>query len=307
LSSIIRPAAVGLRGIITLYCVRRDGKERPGSRIRRVNRIVDAGLNALMGGAATNLIITLTNWVGVGDNATAVADGQTALQNPIKLDGVNFRSATTHTNDATASVGGAAPNYYASQRRVLKFAAATANATVRELGFFSAAAAGTMWNRLVVTPDYTVLTGEELVVDMELRYYVPSADASGTVTISGVVYDYTVRALNAQASGTWADYNNLANFGGAGGTAQCSNTAGLVAQNAAGPAATAAASATAAAYVAGTFYRDVEYVWDPATFTSSIAWLKFWNSRLQMSVSPVLPKTNLNRLRLTFRHQFTRL
>lgn len=301
----------GIAGIIRMYCIAPDGSIRDSSRITVYNRVLNAGLDALMGANVANQFTTLTNWAAVGDSSTAVADGQTALQNPISLDGVNARTSTTYTGDAASAAGGVGPDYYGSYTVVRKFNAATTNCTVREVGFASASSGGTMWNRAIVSPDYSVLTGEELVVSLESRFYVPNADASGTFSLSGVSYNYTVRALNAQSAGTWgavqrlAEWTNTLNAG-------ASTTAGLVAATAAGPSSTNPASGTALAYTNGNYYRDVEWVWDPATITTSISWFKFWNGRLQVAVSAVsggtaIPKNSTNRLKLTFRHQFTRI
>lgn len=101
----------------------------------------------------------------------------------------------------------------------------------------------------------TKLADEVLDVTYTLQLYCPAADATGTITLSGVSYAYTVRPAQAaswNASGLFNAFVAPIAYTGTLGT-QLTVPSGTSMSN---------GTATASAYTAGNFYRDVAYFWD---------------------------------------------
>lgn len=310
---------LGLRGRARFYC-QRGGIVRLSSIREQSNMIVDAGLNAF----ATTSVATMTSNVGVGTSNTAPAATQTALIAPVNLGGV-ARTATTHTGNNTnffESVPDpdpeAPPISLCVSRRVLKFPAATADTVLREWGFFNAGSGGTMWNRELfrtsggVPADYTVLTGEELVCQLETYITVPTGDTPASIEISGVLYDLVIRPLNTGQTSAWAPHNwsPTALWDTVNGCQVDTSSNLLNAETGAGFG-TAASSRSVAAYTAGTFYRDTTYTWESANVTADIGRM-CWSgaggtsAKWQATFTPLLPKTSTKRLQLTFRTSWGR-
>jgi hypothetical protein len=309
----IAEVRLGLSGKVRVYCIRPDGTVRADSVIEQSNLITNAGLNALASATPPNVVSSLCTHVGVGTGSTAPAAGDTALQTPVNLGGV-ARTNLSHTNDGSVS----ANDVVATYRRVRKFPAATGPVTLREFGFFSAATGGIMWNRelfrneLGTAIDYTVLEGEELVMDLLVSLTIPPSDVSTsfTLTFNDNTPDQTISVvirpmLTTNAGTAWNPNNVGYSYFAAVSAAAADGITGLVTRGSSFSG-TNSSSSLVGAYVAGTFYLDVTYTWEPANFTTTINRFKFGGWLFQMTVSPGIPKTSAKRLRLTIRYVWGR-
>lgn len=101
----------------------------------------------------------------------------------------------------------------------------------------------------------TKLADEVLDVTYTLQLFCPSADVTGTISISGVNYDYIARPANAAS---WSADTNFLQF------AVSTAHTGTLGTQLTSPSGSVISSATftASAYTTGNYYRDVAYLWD---------------------------------------------
>lgn len=247
----------GLEGIITL--ITRDENMVEIDRQVIHNEILDSGLDHLASGNTGLLAVCK---IGTGTGAVDVA--QTAL---------GAQAATTTTagsaGDNFYPMTASSPRYnrYVVSRR---FAAGTLNGTYTEIGF--GPASGSLFNRALISPTKTVLSTETLDVEYELRTYIPSADATGTVTIGGTSRNFTLRPLDINRASattgnvTWG-VTGISSAVGVNAYAAAYTGGALAAQTAGEPTYTAMSTSgstsgsTPDAYVAGTGYRKVRFSW----------------------------------------------
>lgn len=175
-----------------------DGVEVPGS--RRIaadwfpNLITNAGLNFL----GTTGSAPVQGFCRVGSGNAAPADTDTALVSQVAVSST-VQASTNGVNRAGA--------FYGWLRRTIRFAAGAAAGVLAEVGV-SPAAASALFSRALILDGggapttITVLSDEVLDVTYELRLYPVLADATGTVTIASVVYNWTARPL------THSDYDS---------------------------------------------------------------------------------------------------
>lgn len=104
------------------------------ARREKSNKVVSAGL-ALLASRISGSGNALTH-VGIGSGSTAPALGDTDLQTPL----------ARRAFDSAGSVVGSTVTFYTT------IPAGTGTGTVTEAGLFNAAAAGTMFSRLVIDP-----------------------------------------------------------------------------------------------------------------------------------------------------------
>lgn len=279
------------------------------------NLIVDGGLDWLGTGNAHDA----TKYCRAGTGATAPANGQTGL--------VSQLGSASDVGTVVQSTSGGVPVWYQSVTRVYTFAIGAVVGNVAELGTFSAATGGTMFSRALVKDTggnpttITILSDEQLVVTYEFRKYPPSADLTGTIsiTVDGVPtnFDYVLRAANVDetvaTSAYWRTRNSI------GGVTSSGNYAAMALETSTlGPAtgvpsgtASLATSQVLSAYVNGTFYRDLTVTFGigQANFASGIGSVIFANvggietvdHGYQISFEPKLPKTSAKTLSLPFR------
>lgn len=146
------------------------------------NLILDAGLERLGTGAGVT-------YVQVGTGSTAPAVGQTALV-----------SYSAGTSNQTASVDSyvAGPPVYHQNIKTFRFAAGAATGTFSEIGV-GWAPSGSLFSRALILDGggspttITVLSDEALDVDYRFRVYPSTSDVTGTLTLSGIGYTYTLR------------------------------------------------------------------------------------------------------------------
>lgn len=178
-----------------------DGIEVPGS--RRVaadwfpNLITNAGLD-LLGTTGLTAVQTYCR-VGSGNTAPTVTD--TALVSPVAAS--NTKQAETVGVDRSGA-------FFGWRRTTIRFAAGSATGTLAEVGV-SPAASGSLFSRALILDGggspttITVLSDEVLDVTYELRIYPVLTDATGTVVIAGVTYNWTARCLtNSTYDNCWS-------------------------------------------------------------------------------------------------------
>lgn len=181
-----------------------DGVEIPGS--RRVaadwfpNLITNAGLDFL----GTTGSTYVQGFCRVGSGNTAPANTNTALVAQVAVS--NTQQASSHGVNRTGT-------FYAWRRSTIRFVAGSMGASpvnLAEVGV-SPAGTGSLFSRALILDGGGVPTtiavqpDEVLDVTYELRLYPVLADATGTVTIASVVYNWTARPLtNAAYDDIWA-------------------------------------------------------------------------------------------------------
>lgn len=162
----------------------------------------------------------------------------------------------------------------------------------------------------------TKLADEVLDVTYTLRIYTPSADVTGTTTISGVNYDYIVRAANA---GSWS-----LGIGAASSITTAKAYTGTIGTELGTPSGSFgdAATRTFATYVVGTHTRTATIFWDlnNGNLSGGIrsVYLSFGNNsygsgiyfQIQYTANPAHPDTTVTipkdaTKRLTLIYQFT--
>lgn len=320
---LVMPAA-RLEGIFEVELIHaRTGLVRERFKFR--NTITDAGLNFLSGQLSTvgvdygTISFGFTHLaVGTGSTPPAITDTQ--LQTEV--------GRTSSNGGVADTIGYDAVNNFAWARRTRLFLEAEANGNLAELGFFSRASSsvsppGRLMNRqlfrdgLGSATTITKTAADQLRITFEWRVYPPSVDVAGTVTLNAVVYNYLTRANGANASGNWHT-NSLSGGAGASGFLGAATVLNDIADSSQAlnafpgthPTGTTvvSTSTTAAAYVDGTFYRDITSVWDPGVANFGIGKI-FSYSRgsgghshlFATQFTPVIPKTNVQRLTMNTR------
>ena len=162
------------------------------------NALLTAGRNAM---GTTN---GWFNYCHLGTDATAPAAGQTGL--------LGFVAGTNNVEETSFGANGSAP-WYGWRRRRFRFLPGEAGpANLNEVGIGWGASGATLaFRSLLVDITGTQVTVSPLAdeyVDVvaEIRNYPSLTDATGTVTLDGVVYDYIVRACNVTDGTLWGSY-----------------------------------------------------------------------------------------------------
>lgn len=293
---IVIPAELG--GWFKMEAVRPDGTRRlladwfP-------NLILNQGLDQLGGSSGT------LNACQVGTNSTAPAVGQTAL--------LGYLAGTANTVGTTGGAQ-ASPPYYGWGRTVYRFAQGAAAGNLSEVGVGQTAATGALFSRaLILDGDgdpttITVLPDEFLDVTYELRQYAPTADVTGTITISGVDYDYTLRAALVTEASAWANVGGAFSFGS--GNNAYSGPLGAVTSAPAGVAGGGSPDGALSAYTPGAYARNAKLTWSIGAGNAvggvGAAVVATTRGTFQIGFSPVIPKDNTKILELTFRIAWAR-
>jgi hypothetical protein len=250
--------------------------------------------------------------IAVGSGTTPPTAGDTTMQTLV---------ATTNTEVAgEAFVQPTLLQPYGFHRRVYRFAPGTATGNLSEIGlvfnYVSPSSYGLFARSLIKDgggspTTITVLPEETLNVTYEIRCYQPLTDGTGSVTIAGVTYNYTVRA----GGGGWANFstqgaeNGVINF-----DSFCRTTGaalGDLVSNGSGPGAINSnpSGGSVAAYTPGTYYRDTTVSWNTTKGDASTPiwffYLNTYRGGWQILLDAGIPKTNLNELSLTFRQTWS--
>lgn len=242
----------------------------------------------------------------VGSGNTAPANANTAL--------VALIATSTNIVGSAGSVQSASP-YYGSRINTYFFAAGAAAGVLAEIGVGLSATA--LFSRALILDNMgnpttvTVGVGESLTAFYELRLYPPLADVTGTVVISSVSYNYTVRAANAGA-GNWAPAQ-LGDVGGPSGMVAYSGAIGALTGSPAGTAAVEDSGADVA-YVPASHQVDRNSVFSgPSANFGGINALLFLCGQtndsfgaFQVGFNNPIPKDSSHSLTLTVRQSWAR-
>lgn len=287
-----------LAGYYKLEAVKNDGT-------RRVladwfpNLITNAGLDlygnhsgVVFGGCA----------VGSGNTTPAFTD--------TNLVGQLAFSSTLQTSTQGSDTGAG----YHWKRFTYRFAAGSATGNLAEVGM-RVTSSGTLFSRALILDGggspttVTILADESLDVSYELRVYWPTADVTGSITISGQSYNYTIRPAYV-GNNQWAltpagaDFSNPSVIG----TSPLFYT-GTIAANTSGPSGTSGSTTYSRAnYVSGNYYRDFTVTLALSALTVSAQSLGIGTTigGFQIGFSPAIPKTGSNILTMTLRLSWAR-
>lgn len=270
------------------------------------NLITNQGLDR-MGGNNSYI-----SYCAVGTGSTAPAFTDTTLVTPV---------AYTNTTQSSSISAQPSSPYYIERTVTKRFAVGTAAGNLSEVGMGWSNGPSTLYSRALILDGggspttITVLSDEILDVTYRWRIYVPLTDVTGTITISGSNYDYTIRAaeaasVGADPGGGWFQASTglqVQCVGGAGRNSAYSSAiaaitgvpTGLVSH---------ATSVTNAAYGTNNLYRDATILWDLTAGSTSFRTLllRFSIAEFQIEFNPVIPKLNTNNFSLTVRFSWTR-
>ena len=267
------------------------------------NLITNQGLDSL--GFRTNGSNYSYCKVGSGSTTPAVTD--VGLVNVL-----GSKSGGTNTNGFTTT----AP-FYSWRRMEYVFTPGQATGNVSELSIGWDTTNASAFSRALVTENgspitITVLPDDYLTVYYEFRLYPNLDDVTGTVTIGGTTHSFIGRAADVGTSswtGFWAGYYPVGNLE----NVVCRDGAiGTVFSNPLYTQTTyiSSPSASYAAYVPGTYYRDVTFTLsvDQGNLTNFIKSLLLVTSEgaFQYEFTPNIQKTINNSLTLTFRFSWGR-
>jgi hypothetical protein len=242
--------------------------------------------------------------VGSGNTAPANTDTQLAA----------LIASSTDIIGSTSSVLGVSP-YYGSRINTYFYPVGVATGVLAEVGVGLSPTA--LFSRALIkdgngNPTTVAVTaGESLTVFYEFRIYPPLADTTGSVTLGGVSYNYTVRAANAGA-GNWAP----AQLGDIAGGAQITAFHGAIGALTSAPTGTSAVedSGSDVAYTPGSLHIDRSSVWGGASanfsgISSLLCTCGQTNGamgQIQVGLNNPIPKDSTHALTLTVRQSWVR-
>lgn len=334
----IRMPSIGYGGRFTVELI--DAQTKLVKRhLEFDNLITNVGLDSLLDNSIYPHKVTGDSFseqilfCAVGTNSTAPAATQTTLGAEIAPAVDNRTKSNGAIPPGTVTYVAGSPDYW-YRRGTWLFGTAQGNGNLTEIGLFTASSGGTMFTRQLLkdgggTPTTVVKTSaEELRVTYEFRCRPAQADVTGTVTLDGVSYDYTVRPCDVDNANnfSWGGYISSGDFwnNSSANHASCYETQTLSAREGTGPSGSASACSSCApsAYSAGTYYRDYTAIWQSGVGNfglgvGSVTFLAPANtgshaSTWQISFAATtggarIPKTNTKRLTLVFRHSVARV
>lgn len=224
------------------------------------NIILDAGRDRSCSGSSA------LGYCQVGTGTTTPTAGDTGLVAKI---------AHTNTQQNNSMFPGsyvAASPPYIQGSLTYRFAVGAAAGNLAEVGI-GWASSGSLWSRALIvdsggspTP-ITILSDELLDVVYTLRVYPPTSDVTGSVTLGGVSYSYTLRPNDMDNQWLYAPYQMLTGFiftnplGDA--TLQCFD--GSIGSSTGSPSGTSASNynngaVNLASYSSGSYQRAAEFV-----------------------------------------------
>ena len=240
---------IGLKGIFNLKFTNvKTGQIRE---LEFTNLILNSGLDRI---AIGNFIAGCV--LGSASSTPVVTDTSitSILGSSITLQAYGVGTANTST-----------PPYWCSYYWTYRFIEGVATGNISQVAMaFGTVSAGTTLFSLALVKDsggtpitITKLADEVLDVTYTLQLFCPSADVTGTISISGVNYDYVARPASAAS---WAAYNPI-NSSASVLAYPASSTLGTQLTIPSGSYAQST-TATYSAYTAGTFYKDLAIYWD---------------------------------------------
>jgi hypothetical protein len=262
-AEVYHEAKVGVKGFIGWELIDRCGRVVRSSPLQP-NMIVDAGLDYILG-TGGHLANGLLLYCGVGSSNTPPDPSHTSLISQVGTR-VNSNGGTGDVEENGPAEGTDPGPSYRRFRRVRLFDFNNANGNLTEVGFFTAAVGGTMFNRQLLVDEQgqpatiTKTSSYQLRVIVEVRQYHDFSDsvAAGVILSGGATateFEFQTRLLSVPNQTLWInpDYNNFYAL-----AAQDMPPYGTP------PSGTTyrASSGGYAAYVPGSFYRDYTATWN---------------------------------------------
>lgn len=288
------------------HCIGVRGRYRIETQAPGRPRRLRAEFTNLITNNGLDLLSSAGNWAStcaVGSGNTAPANTDTAL--------VALVGSTTTINGATSTIQPSSP-YYGAVTIVYNFAAGVATGNLAEVGVGSAT--NSLMSRALILDGggspttITVLSSESLYVTFILQQYPPLTDVTGTISISGTSYGYTLRAANV-TSNQWElggnaspTINNAAAFSG---------SIGAITGGPSGTQAGADAVASGGTYTPGSYTQTYTATWNlgSANFSPGITAMQ-WNlgsrGSFQVGFGTAIPKTGTQILVLDFSNTWAR-
>lgn len=238
---------IGLKGIFNLKFTNvKTGQIRE---LEFTNLILNSGLDRLGVGTPVNGCV-----LGSASSTPVVTD--TSITSILG-------SSTTLQAQGVGTANTSTTPYWCSYYWTYRFIEGVATGNISQVAMaYASVGAGTALFSLALVKDsggtpitITKLADEVLDVTYTLQLFCPSADVTGTISISGVNYDYIARPASAAS---WIANVNFSGFAlstartGTLGT-QLTSPSGVV---------LGSGTTTASAYTTGNYYRDVAYFWD---------------------------------------------
>lgn len=290
-----------LAGYYKIEAVREDGSRRlladwfP-------NLITTNGLDLIGSGLGLFAVCV------VGTGNTTPSNSDTALQTL-----VGQHSSIISSNQAAQA---SAP-YYGQSTITFRFNAGVATGNLAEVGVGQSSTS--LFSRALILDGggspttITVLSSEALDVTYQLRNYSPASDVTGSITVQGVTYNYTVRAALANST-IWAPSSN--SRGGIGSVTAFNGVIGAVTAVSPSGSSSAFDGIANASYSSGSFQRDaactcgltagnlaggitaLQVLFDPQSATHL--------GGIQIGLDAAIPKDATKVLSMSFRHSWAR-
>lgn len=292
---------------------------------RAPNLITDIGLDRLFVGGVFGMGAPSAIQIGTGNAAPAATD--TTLQ--------SFSAAATAVQGALSQSYTAGPPDYHTISITHRFALGALNGNYSEVGI-GWTSPGNLWSRALIvngggspTP-ITILSDEQLDVTYVCRIYPPAGDTTGSITLDGVTYSYTMRPAGVNLTdsgflGGWAlrDFITSGVASGAGlSNRSCSMGVydGAIGSRTGSPSGASVGSgvisASALPYVSGAYQRTFEFTMD-LNVCNIAGGIKSYLAQFigsgfvavsayQIEFTPKIPKDATKRLRLDIRYSFAR-
>ena len=240
---------IGLKGIFNLKFTNvKTGQIRE---LEFTNLILNSGLDRIAAG-------TFIAGCVLG------SDSSTPVVTDTSITGI-LGSSTTLQAYGVGTANTSTPPYWCSYYWTYRFIEGVATGNISQVAMaYASVGAGTALFSLALVKDsggtpitITKLADEVLDVTYTLQLFCPSADVTGTISISGVNYDYIARPADAAYWAAHSPINSSASVlayqaSSTLGT-QLTQPSGSYIQN---------YSNTYSAYTAGTFYKDLAIYWD---------------------------------------------
>lgn len=273
------------------------------------NLITDAGLISL---AAGGDVISRLLYLAVGTGSTPPNVSDDAL-----VEEIARTSSNGGFGDESGTVGSGDLLEYRWLTRTRVFTEAEANGNLTELGFFNTSSGGTLWNRQLFRDErgnpttITKTSDDQLRVRYTVRIVPPWDDVVHDIQVNGTTYTVTERPTGVTNSVQWG-----AGIGGnltVGSNSCYAATSALAGRGTSSLDGVQPTAATLAAHVAGTMYRDREFIWSPsvANFGIRRIHMRFTSNSgnttaFQSGFEPALEKTDTYRLIVQSRVSFAR-
>lgn len=257
------------------------------------NLITDVGLDCLGQSVQRNFCV-----VGSGSATPAFSDVY-----------LTTLVAETYTNAGTALGTTATSPYYQWYRKTYRFGVGAAAGNLTEVGLaFSGSSPKKLFSRSLIKDAFgspttiTILPTEYLDVTYEARFYLMETDVTGTITLSGTPYGYTLRSstINASIDGARDISRVMMNYIGAS-TLDFFQTTGAYDGGIGSITGSPSGSITgftvnsSDAYVLGTYKRTTTFSFalGQANFATGIKSIRFptYAGHFQAEFSPAIPKT----------------